>query len=222
MLRITPASYSQSKVGGSTFQVMSFSNIQVQGDYDKIINFVSDLDSGKTLPTMVLKKVAVNKVEFIFTGAEGERRAEFRAVAAAVKAMMTDNNLSEIPSSMKVSRSVATNLTGDNPDTIGVLEGFPDITTKIEDKGYTGNVTPKDGYLLYGHDKITTGNTTQYTTVNYFATPTTIYFYTCEPDGTVRQWNSPNLATAGEYTSSEKSKMDTKISVDVDIYFKPK
>ena len=61
------------KVGGGTYQVLSFRNISVQGDYGNIMAFISDLDSGTTLETMVLKKVTINQIE---VGGEGEEEEE--------------------------------------------------------------------------------------------------------------------------------------------------
>jgi hypothetical protein len=223
-LHIPPAAFSQEKVGGNTYQLMSFKGILVQGAYENVMAFISNLESGTTpgTQTMVVKRVAFNKVEFTFTGVEGDRRAEFRNVASAVADMMNDNGLSKITNPISSAGGVATNLMGDKPDTAGIAEGFPDITTTIAEKGYSGNATPRGGYVLYKHDKVSTGNATQYQTVDYFSTLTTKYYYTCEADGTVRQWDGQSLTRAKEYVGSEKSTMETKILVDVDIYSKPK
>lgn len=221
-LRIPSATFRQETIGGNTYRLMCFRNVTVQGSYDNIMAFISDLDSGATKETMVLKKIAVNKVEFTFTGVEGDRRAEFRSVASAVLYMMMDNGLFEnIPHPMSSADGVATNFMGDNPDTPGIVEGFPDITTTAAEKFYSGNATPRGGYVLYNHDKISMADTTQYQTVNYFSTLTTQYYYTCEADGTIRQWDGPNVSRAMEYVSSEKTTVETKIIVDIDIYTKP-
>jgi len=221
-LRIPSATFSQEKVGGNTYQLMCFKNVTVQGSYDNVMAFIPNLDSGATKETMVLKRIAINKVEFTFTGVEGDRRAEFRDVTSAVLNMMNANGLVKIPHPMSSAQGVAINLMGDDPDTPGIFEGFPDITTTIVEKGYTGNATPRGGYVLYKHDKISTDDPTQYQTVSYFSTLTTKYYYTCEADGTVRQWDSSNVARAKEYVGSEESIMETKITVDIDIYSKPK
>ena len=63
------AAHRDEKVGGGTYQVLSFRNISVHGDYDNIMAFISDLDSGTTRETMVLKKVTLNQIE---VGGEGE------------------------------------------------------------------------------------------------------------------------------------------------------
>jgi len=220
-LRVPSVAFRQVKVGGSKYQVLSFSNISVQCDYDSVMAFISDLDSGETLNTMVLKKVATSEVEVMFTGEEAGRRAEFRRVIAAAMDMMEDNALSEIPNPMNFASGVAANLTGDDPDTEEVIEGFPDIITTAVERGYSGNATPRIGYVLYDHDKILTDNTTLFETVSYITVLATRYFYTCEADGTVRQFDGADVLTATEYLGSAESKMETVTTVSVDIYTKP-
>ncbi len=220
-LHVPPVTRREEKMGGGNYQVLSFRNISVQADYDNVMAFLSDLDSGKTLKTMVLKRVATSEKEVKFEGEEGDRRAEFRNVVSKVIAMMTDNGLSQIPNPMNYSDGIATNLMGDNPDTAEAVEGFPDITTTVTDKGYTGVGTPRDGYVLYGHDKISTDDATQFEPVSYITTLTTKYYYTCEADGTVRQFDGANAVTATEYLTSEESKIETVATVDIDIYTKP-
>ncbi len=220
--RVSSAAFSQAKVGGGNYQLLSFRNIHVQGDYGNVMAFISDLDSGKTENmTMVLNKVVTSQVEIKYIGEEGARRAEFRNVASAVTAMMVDNALSEIPEPMSFAGGIATNLMGDDPDTEGTVEGFPDITTTVVYKGYTGTGLPRGGYVLYEHDIIPTDNTTQFETVSYITTLTTKYYYTCETDGTVRQFDGANIITAMEYLGSEESKIETVTAVNVDIYTKP-
>lgn len=220
-LRVPSVRFSKVKVGGSTYQVLSFGNIPVQGDYESVMAFISDLDSGETLKTMVLKKVATSEKEVMFTGEEADRRTEFRSVIAAVLDMMEDNALSEIPNPMNFAGGVAANLTGDDPDTEEVIEGFPDILITAVERGYSGNATPRVGYVLYDHDKILTDNTTLFETVSYITVLTTKYYYTCEADGTVRQFDGADVFTATEYLGSAKSKMETVTTVSVDIYTKP-
>ncbi len=220
LFRVPPASFSQVKVGGGDYQLVSFRNISVQGDYDSVMAFISDLDSGTTLKTMVLKRVVTTETEVPFTGEEGARRAEFRKVAAAVMDMMDDIALAEIPHPMNLAGDNATNLMGDDPDTEETVEGFPDITTTAADRGYSGNTTLRAGYVLYNHDKISTDNTTQFETVSYIDVLTTNYYYTCEFNGTVRQFDGADVATATEYLARAASKMDTVAFVDVVIYTK--
>ena len=182
--------------------------------------FISALDSGTALETMVLRKVVFNQQLVLVGGEEGDRRAEFRNVASAVKAMMTDNGLSQIPNPMNSAGGIATNLMGDDPNTVGTAEGFPDTTTTAVQKGYTGNLTPRGGYVLYKHDKISADDSAQYETVNYLTTLTTKYYYTCEANGAVRQWDGSNIITAAEYLGIEQSKIELRANVDVDIYTK--
>ena len=218
LFRVSSASFSQVKVGGGDYRLLSFGNIYVQGDYDSVMAFISDLDSGTTLKTMVLNRVVTNETEVWFTGEEEARRAEFRKVAAAVREMMDDIALSEIPLPMNLADDIATNLMGDDPDTEETVEGFPDFTTTAADRGYSGNATPRAGYVLYNHDKISTDNTTQFETVSYIDVLTTDYYYTCEFNGAVRQFDGADVATATEYLGSAASKMDTIVNVDVVIY----
>jgi len=219
--RVPQATLKGVRMGGSNYQVLSFSNIHVQGDYNSVMAFISDLDSGKTLKTMVLNKVVASGEEVMFTDEEAYRRAEFREVITAVIEMMDDNALSKIPNPMNFAGGVATNLMGDDPDTEEAVEGFPDITTTAIVKLYTGTGSPRDGYVLRRHDKISTDDTTQFETVNYITMLTTKYYYTCEADGTVRQFDGADVFTATEYLGSAESNIQTSATVDVDIYTKP-
>ena len=77
-LVVPSAQVGEEKVGGGTYQVFSFKNISVQGDYVNVMAFISDLDSGETQETIVLKKVAISQIEVKGEGA-GETRTETRA-----------------------------------------------------------------------------------------------------------------------------------------------
>ena len=218
---VPSAKLSQEEMDGGTYQLLSFSDIRMQGDYDDVMAFISDLDSGKTIETMVLRRVLINDVEVEFTGEEGARRAEFRSVIAAVADMMDATALSTIPNPINFAGGVATNLMGDDPNTEGTVEGFPDITTTDAARGYSGNATLRVGYVLYNHDKIDSDNTTLFETVSYINTLTTNYYYTSAADGTVRQFSEANPATATQYLGSEASKTEVIARVSVDIYTKP-
>lgn len=191
-------------VGGGNYQVLSFGDIRVQGDYDNVMAFISSLESGETLETLVLKEVATSQIEFMVGEEEEARWAEFREVQSAVNAMMIDNALAEIPNPIDYASVTATNLMGDDPDTTLVVEGFVDITTTAADRGYTGTDTPRDGYVLYEHDKIDPGDTTKYSTVIYISKAETTYYYTIEANGILRQFDGPDVATAAEYLVSEE------------------
>ena len=216
---VPPVSIGQETVAGGSYRVLSFGNVRVQGVHDSVMAFISDLDSGKTRETMVLNSMATDEVAIMYEGEEAERRAEFRMVISAVINMMDDNALSQIPDPMSFAGSIATNFMGDDPDTEGAVEGFPDITTTAAEKGYTGTDSPGDGYVLYGHDKISTDNTTLYETVSYTgAVLTTNYYYTCEADGTVRQFDGASVITATEYLGSTESRPETVVTFSVNIY----
>lgn len=217
----SPGGPAERTVGEGTYLVLSVGSIKVQGDYENVMAFISDLDLGETMPNMVLKKVDIRQVEVAYEDEEAVRRAEFREVSAAVLAMMAANGLTEIPDPKNYEGNVATNYMGDDPDTEEEVEGFPDVATTAAEKGYTGTSTPKDGYILYQHDLISTDNSTEYVPVNYFNVLTTQYYYTCEADGTVRQFDGPDLTTAIEYSGSEESKTETLAILGVDLYTKP-
>ncbi len=220
---ISPASAAvrEEKRGGISYQVLSFRNISVQGDHESVMAFISDLDSGNTLETMVLRKVAINQVEVKGEGEEGVRRTEYQDVLSAVIAMMTADNLTEIPNPISYIDGTATNLMGDDPDTEEAVEGFPDIITTAVDRGYTGADTPRNGYVLYEHDRIGPTDNATFTTDNYTTMLRTEYYYTCEADGTVRQFGGPDLATATWYLDTEESWTETVAIVDIDIYTRP-
>ena len=217
-----PGGPAEQKIGEVSYQVLSLSSIRAQGDYDDIMAFISALDSGETMKNMVLKKVDMSQVEIRYSGEEVTRRAEFRDVSSAVIALMVANGLTEIPDPKNYDGGVATNYIGDDSDTGEVTEGFPDTTTTAAEKGYTGTGTPKDGYVLYQHDIIiSTDNTTEFETVDYIDMLTTQYYYTCEADGTVRQFDGPDVVTAIEYLGSEEVGTEILAILNVDLYTKP-
>lgn len=56
---LAPRPLREEVVGGGTYNVLSFEDIRVQGNHEAVMAFISDLDSGKTLETMVLKVVDI-------------------------------------------------------------------------------------------------------------------------------------------------------------------
>ncbi len=60
---VPTATRSQKKVGGGNYQILSFNGISVSGNYTNVMDFISDLDSGETLATMVLKRVEISQME---------------------------------------------------------------------------------------------------------------------------------------------------------------
>jgi hypothetical protein len=218
--QVPAAAYKSEKIGQDTYQVMEFAKVLVQGTYDDVMHFIYSVQSGTYLQTMVLGRISINEVDVAFTGDEAERRLEFSQVANAVKAMMLDNNLALIPNPMNFAGGTATNLMGDDPETEGIEEGFPDITTTALERGYTSNETLRNGYVLYEHVKINSENTTDYTVVSYFDRLGTEYYYTCEADGTVRQWSGSDPIEATEYLGREPSVIETRAIIDIKIYSK--
>jgi len=200
------------KVGESNYQVLSFQNIRVQGDNNSVMAFISNLESGEKLKALVLRRVDTSRVELERTEEE-DRKAELNDVQSAVIAMMVDNGLATIPNPIDYAGGTAVNLLGDDPDTTETVEGFPDITTTVADKGYMGTGNPRNGYVLYEHDKVDPDDAITYTTVSYASMSRTKYYYTCEADGIVRQFDGPDVATATEYhlTNAEFSNVQSAV-----------
>ena len=144
----------------------------------------------------VLAAVIIPNVgRFLGRGEEEARRTEFHNISSSVIAMMVDNDLAEIPAPAIFTGAAQNQMSyvSGTPD-----QGFPDFTTLAADKGYTGAGTPNPGYVLYRHDKIDSSATANYTTVSYVSISQTRWYYTCETDGTVRQFEEAALTT--EYT----------------------
>lgn len=213
-----PGKTVKTKVGDGSYEVLPIKGIQVQGSHESVMAFISDLNTGKTLKTMVLKSVQISPVEEKFKGEEADRRTEFRTVIAAVQKMMADNGLSAIPNPINYAGKVSTNLMGDDPTTVGTVEGFPDSTTTAISKGYTGTGSLRLGYVLYRHDKVDTKAPAGFISVTYWNLLKAKYYYTCEADGTVRQFNGPDVTKAIEYTGTAESIMETVATVEIDLY----
>jgi len=220
-LRVPSAKPREEKVGEGTYQVLSFKNIYVQGGYDNVMAFISDLDSGKTLKTMVLKKVDIKQIELKTEGEEAVSKTEFHNVSSAVVALMTANELITIPMPINFAGGVGVNDMTAFPDSLSNVAGGDKVT---DPEGYHyADATDKAGYTLYGHD-ITgsdAGNPNpNQVDVNYVTMSETSYYYTCESDGTIRQFDGPDVATAKEYFSGERVKTETVATLDVDLYTK--
>ena len=152
----------------------------------------------------VLAAVIIPNVgQFIGAGESEARQTEFQTIQTAVHQMMIDNEIESIPTpSNPKSGDTATNVMGSFPDTATAVA----TANKLADpdgNAYTDGVDPlgdKDGYLLQDHDK--SGNDSQAALVDYVAMGTSSLYYTCESDGTVRQWASTDAsdATGTEYT----------------------
>ena len=127
----------------------------------------------------VLAAVVIPNVgRFIGAGEEEAAATEFSNVQTAVIALMTDNELSELPN------PVDTTATSD-------MGAFPDssvcATDKIADPDGVAYVlgSDQDGYYLYQHD--IQGGDGAIDLVNYLATDTTKGTYTVDASGTVDQ-----------------------------------
>jgi len=161
----------------------------------------------------VLAAVIIPNIQqFIGAGETEARETEFSTVQTAVHAMMVDNGISTITAAFAYAAlGTATNS----------MTGFPDTTVTLETKGanqafedaaiLAGDITAEVlGYRLYGSqivvdvngDGLYTADVDAIKTVSYVAMGTSTYYYTCESDGTVRQFNMADLDGAGivEYT----------------------
>ena len=131
----------------------------------------------------VLAAVVIPNVgRFIGAGEEEAAATEFANVQTAVIALMTDNELSELPNPVGTATSD--------------MDAFPDATSvaasadKLTDpEGYAYEVTTdKNGYLLYSHDitgaAVALPNPIQ-GDVNYLATDETKGTYTVDASGTI-------------------------------------
>ena len=127
----------------------------------------------------VLAAVVIPNVgRFIGAGEEEAAATEFSNVQTAVIALMTDNELSELPNPV----GTATSDMGAFPDSTSVA-GSADKLNDPEGAAYA--VGDGNGYILYQHDII--GDAAQTGLVNYLATDTTKGTYTVNSLGTVTQ-----------------------------------
>ena len=130
----------------------------------------------------VLAAVVIPNVgRFIGAGEEEAAETEFATIQASVHAMMVDNELAALPAGTFVTLGSETNL----------MSAFPSNavcgTDKLVDMlGNAYDANDKDGYLLYGHDRIA-GDTSNTTVSNYVATEQTANWYWVDSAGTVHQ-----------------------------------
>ncbi|MFC1992309.1 type II secretion system protein [Chloroflexota bacterium] len=145
----------------------------------------------------VLAAVIIPNVgRFLGRGEDEARRTEFHNVSSAIIALMVDNGLASIPNPEDFAGGVGVQDMTAFPDDTSAAAGA-DKATDPEGYDYEA-VTDADGYMLYGHD-ITGGaaadpNPNQ-TDVSYINLNVTTYFYTCEADGTIRQFADAGLLT---------------------------
>ena len=73
----------QKKVGQGSYSVLSFNGITVQGDRDAVMTFISNLESGERLKTLVVTRVEVNEVAVVVE-VEGEEGTEIIETVATL------------------------------------------------------------------------------------------------------------------------------------------
>ncbi len=128
----------------------------------------------------VLAAVVIPNVgRFIGAGEEEAAATEFANVQTAVIALMTDNELSELPNPV----AVATSNMALFPDATSVAGSADKLT---DPEGATYVALDGNGYLLYQHDIIADGDAA-IGLVNYLATDTTKGTYTVDLLGAVDQ-----------------------------------
>lgn len=60
-LLITNFSLGTEKIGETNYSVYSFRDVKVLGEHDKVMAFITNLDSGNNLKTLVMKKVTLSQ-----------------------------------------------------------------------------------------------------------------------------------------------------------------
>ena len=157
----------------------------------------------------VLAAVVIPNIQrFIGAGTEEARETDYSTIQTSVHAMMVDNGITSITAAFAYDDDVATNS----------MAGFPDTTITLATKGAdgpfvtaaiaAGDITAeRTGWLLYGNQIVVDvdGDGTYdagdaILEVDYVAASTSEYYYTCESDGTVRQFDGATPSTATEYT----------------------
>lgn len=132
------------KVGTHNYQVLSFTGIKVQGEYSKVMDFITRLESGDVLPTFVIKSLTLKDVSLpeevegttgetegetgvvIVTPEEENRIKEYKDVLASLNAMMEENQLSSIPNpAFTYANGKATNDMSIFPDIRSGWEALP-------------------------------------------------------------------------------------------------
>jgi len=135
----------------------------------------------------VLAAVVIPNVgRFIGAGEEEAKDTEFATIQASVHAMMVDNELAALPADTFVVLGTRTkDMSAFPSDAVCAAAG-----EKLYDVlGAAYDAQDKNGYILYGHDRIAgdTHGVDNTTLVNYTATATTAYWYHVDSSGTVTQ-----------------------------------
>jgi len=150
----------------------------------------------------VLAAVIIPNVgQFIGAGEEEARETEYTTIQTSVHAMMVDNTISSIPDpAFAFADGAATNSMTAFPDSTSSATVPVAVPGKVTDPGGTnydyagGDVA---GYLLQNHDK--TGGDGAGPYVDYVGMGTSAYYYTCETDGSIRQFADAGLVTEYPY-----------------------
>ena len=154
-----------------------------------------------------------NVMQFIGAGEEEARETEYTTIQTSIHSMMVDNGISSLTAAFAY--DAASTATND-------MSGFPDTTATLATKGANaafvtaaiaaGDITAeRTGWLLYGNQIVTdvdgdgayeAGDGDNIAEVDYVVASTSEYYYTCETDGSVRQWDTTDCSTATgvEYT----------------------
>jgi len=199
----------QVKAAENTYQVLSFRNIRLKGDYEDVMAFISDLDSRKTLRTMVLTRVVISQIE---VDSKIETRATVDVDIYTIGSYLTIVPLPPTPTPTPPpdeTEAAATELSNvqsavvvmmtDNglsvlPTAVNVtatknMNLFPDTTTAASKGNDTNGVAfavgDGDGFVLFEHD--ITGGGANTSLVNYTATQYTKGTYIVDAVGTVTQ-----------------------------------
>ncbi len=214
-LVIPPASVKvgSGEVAGKSYQVMSFGGIRIQSSHSNVMSLVSDLDAGATRETIVLTSLDIQSLAG--GGADGAaaealtRAAERDRVQVAVASMMAANNLTAIANPLNYAGGVASDDMAAFPDPASEWLGTPGGKTfDVSGGAYRAGDAP--GYVLYNHDDEADGSTGGST--DYIGVSQTTYFYTCEADGTVRQFLTADRS--GEVMAAQ-SEVNAILSVDI-------
>ena len=128
--------------------------------------------------------VIPNVGRFIGRGETEAQETEFASIQSAVLSMMVDNELGFLSNPVSAAGSRTNDMTS-----------FPDTSFCETDKilDIYGNsyvfFGDKDGYILYGHDRLGDGSDST-SLVNYVVTSDTTYWYTVDSAGTVTQYDT--------------------------------
>lgn len=132
----------------------------------------------------VLAAVVIPNVgRFIGRGEQEAKDTEFANIQSAVHAMMVDNELATLPNPV----SAPVNRTNNMGAFVDTSLCGTDKLKDVEGNDYA-LFFDKDGYILYGHDRIADSSSANLT--NYVATQTTSYWYTVNEQGTVTQYDT--------------------------------